>query len=264
MRVVIPDDLLESIDAVGGIPDRADPARRAAVPVRGQSLRGDPYRAPQAGRRRAGVAEFEDYESRTTPSTDSSRRHIPTLKPPEIAVLAAIEALIVEAQKRRKAEADKAAAAGKPETAGFDGFSVTAMKARFTYDTLAARAQIKSRNTLSKRIKALKRAEAIKVTVEHSGFGLKASTWELLVPAAQAVTAAKYGRFMPDPVNVLELLHDPVTRRKRLDQILAENGALPDWQHDGAGSDDSGSSNRAANEGEDEADGEDEVTDEPL
>ena len=71
---------------------------------------------------------------------------------------------------------------------------------------------------------------------------------------------------MPDPVNVLELLHDPVTRRKRLDQILAENGTLPDWQHDDdAGSGDAQSSNRdAAGEGADEADGEGDDADEAV
>ena len=267
VRVVIPDDLLELIDAVGGIPVTVQ--TRRDVPLFLFAVKACAVIHIARRQRDAKgqvVAEFEDYEvAHDAVDGFVAAAYSASLKPPEIAVLAAIEALIVEARKRRKAEADKAAAAGKPEAAGFDGFSVTDMKARFTYDTLAARAQIKSRNTLSKRIKALKRAEAIKVTIEHSGFGLKASTWELLIPAAQAVTAAKYGRFMPDPVNVLELLHDPVTRRKRLDQILAENGTLPDWQHDDAGSGDARSSNRdAAGEGADEADGEDDDADEPV
>jgi energy-coupling factor transporter ATP-binding protein EcfA2 len=255
VRVVIPDDLLEAIDAAGGIPVTVQ--TRRDVPLFLLAVKACAVIHIARRQRDAKgqvVAEFEDYEvAHDAVDGFIAAAYSTSLKPPEIAVLAAIESLIDEAQKRRKAEAARAAAAGKTETAEFDGFSVTGMKAQFTYDTLAAQAQIKSRKTLSKRVKALKRAEAIKVTVEHSGFRQKVSTWELLIPAAQAVTAAKYGRLMPDPVNVLELLHDSVTRRKRLDQILAENGTLPDWQHDDAQGDDARSSTRdAAGEDEDE------------
>ena len=261
-RVVIPDELLEAIAAVGGLPLTVQ--TRRDVPLFLLAIKA--CAAIHIARRQrdaAGrvIAEFEDYDA-AHDAIDGflAAAYSTSLKPPEIAVLAAIEALIVENQERRKAEAARAAAGGKPETAGLDGFSITDMKAQFTYDTLAARAQIKSRKTLSKRIKALKRAKAIEVTIEHSGYGTKVSTWELLIPAAHAVTAAKYGRFMPDPLNVSELLNDSVTRRKRLDQILAENGTLPDWRGDDAKGDDVRSSNRDADGADDDDDDDGEET----
>ena len=97
-------------------------------------------------------------------------------------MLAAIEALIVEDQKRRAAEA----AAKEAEDTTFDGLSVNALKARFTYDMLAARLRIKSRKTLTRRIKALKLAKAISVVVERPGSGPPSSTWELLISARMA------------------------------------------------------------------------------
>jgi hypothetical protein len=235
MRVVIPDDLLEAIDAAGGIPVTVQTRRDVPLFLLAVKTCAAIHRARRKQTDEGEViAEFEDYEvAHDAIDGFMAATYSTSLKPPEIAVLAAIEALIVEDQKRRKGAAK--ATAGKPETVGFDGLSITDMKARFTYDALAAQAQIKSRQTLSKRVKALKRAKAIEVTVEHSGYGTKASIWELLIPAAQAATAAKYGRFMPDPMNVYELLIDRVTRQKRLNQILAENGTLPDWRDDDAG-----------------------------
>ena len=51
---------------------------------------------------------------------------------------------------------------------------------------------------------------------------------ELLIPA-QVAAMANRGHFMPTPSAVAELLADAALRQKRLEQILAENGSLPDW-----------------------------------
>ena len=240
VRVVIPDDLLESIDAVGGIPVTVQTRRDVPLfKLRDPDVRRDPPRTAQADRRGRGDRGIRGLRSRARRHR-RVRRHggeaySTSLKPPEIAVLAAIEALIVEDQKRRKGAAK--AAAGKPETGVFDGFSITDMKARFTYDALAAQAQIKSRQTLSKRVKVLKRAKAIEVIVEHSGYGTKSSplSWELLISPrlAQAATAAKYGRFMPRSHERLRTAHRPRhSFRSNWTRSLPRTERLPDWRTD--------------------------------
>ena len=117
VRVVIPDDLLELIDAVGGIPVTVQ--TRRDVPLFLFAVKACAVIHIARRQRDAKgqvVAEFEDYEvAHDAVDGFVAAAYSASLKPPEIAVLAAIEALIVEARKRRKAEADKAAAAGKPE-----------------------------------------------------------------------------------------------------------------------------------------------------
>ena len=112
---------------------------------------------------------------------------------------------------------------------------------------------MKSRKTLARRVKALKLAKAISLVVERSGHGT-VSTWELLIPSQQAAAAARE-RFMPPPEAVIELLVDPVTRRKQLDRILAEDGSATDWRAYAAGGganegDDATADNRREDDGE--------------
>jgi hypothetical protein len=111
---------------------------------------------------------------------------------------------------------------------------------------------MKSRKTLSKRIKALKRAKAVSLVVEHQGWKAPISTWELLkTPSAAAADTEKCGRFMPPPEMVIEMLRDPVTRRKELDRILAKGKSTTDWRAYAAGG--------GANDGDDSATGADDA-----
>ena len=117
---------------------------------------------------------------------------------------------------------------------------------------LNARLGLKSRKTLVNRVKALKRAKAISLVVEHASFTSQFSTWELLVSPRLAATA-KYGRFMPSPLDVAELLADPANRQKQLDRIRAENGSLPDWRtHEDAKDAEDADAEDAADDGSDE------------
>jgi hypothetical protein len=228
VRVVIPDELLDACAAVGGMPltvqTRRDlPLFKLAIMT---------CAAIHMARRKRDVegrllAEFEDYEAAHDAIDDFLAASYSTkLEPSEIAVLAAIETLIAEDQKRRAA----IEGALKPgEGVPMDHLPSKAPKARLTYDMIAARLQMKSRNTLARRVKALRLAKAISVVTEHQGHGARSSTWELLIPAARALVA-KGGRFMPLPSDVAEMLADPAARRRRLDQIIAENGSLPDWR----------------------------------
>ncbi len=245
LRVVIPDDLLESIAAVGGLPLTVQ--TRRDVPLFLCAVRACAViHLAQRQRDAEGqvIAQFEDYEA-AHDAIDGflAASYSPTLKPPEIAVLAAIEDLIVEDQKRRKA----IEAALKPgEYVSMDHLNSWEAKAKFTYDELGARLQMKSRKTLSKQIKALKRAKAISLVVQHQGWKTPISTWELLKKAPDAA-AEKCGRFMPPPEAVIEMLVDPVTRRKQLDRILSEGESSTDWRAYAAGG--------GANDGDDSATG---------
>ena len=105
LEVVIPDDLLESIAAVGGLPLTVQTRRdiplflcavRACAAIHlAQRKRDDKGRV---------LAEFADYEA-AHDAIDAflAASYSTALKPPEITVLAAIETLIAEDQKRRKA-----------------------------------------------------------------------------------------------------------------------------------------------------------------
>jgi hypothetical protein len=231
LRVVIPDDLLDSIMAVGGLPLTVQ--TRRDIPLFLCAVRA--CAAIHLARRRRDaegrvIAEFEDYEA-AHDAIDGflAASYSTTLKPTEIAVLAAVESLIAEDQKRRKA----IEAALKPGAyVSMDHLNSKEAKAQFTYDELAARLRMKSRKTLARRVKALKLAKAVALVVERSGHGT-VSTWELLIPSQQAAAAARE-RFMPPPEAVIELLVDPVTRRKQLDR-LAEDGSATDWRAYAAG-----------------------------
>ena len=227
VRVVIPDELLEAIAAVGGLPLTVQTRRDVPLfllAVKACAVIHIARRKRDAGGRV--IAEFEDYDA-AHDAIDGflAASYSTTLKPPEIAVLAAIEALIAEDQKLRAAEAS----VKKPEDTAWDGLSVNASKARFTYAALAARLGLKSRKTLARRVKALRLAKVISLVIERPGGGPPSSTWELLIPARVAASA-NCGRFMPPPEAVAELLADPACRKRRLDQIAAENGSLPDWR----------------------------------
>jgi hypothetical protein len=236
LRVVIPDDLLESINACGGLPVTVQ--TRRDVPLFLCAVRA--CAAIHLARRRRDaegrvIAEFEDYEA-AHDAIDGflAASYSTTLKPTEIAVLAATESLIAEDQERRK---------------GVFGADPKVAKARFTYDELAARLRMKSIKTLLKRVKALKLAKAILHVVERPGGGPPASTWEVMIPSQKAA-AGSCGRFMPPPEAVIELLVDPAARRKRLDR-LAEHGPPPDWGAYAAGGDVNDGDERAADADDD-------------
>jgi hypothetical protein len=250
LRVIIPDELLEAIAAVGGIPSTVQ--TRRDVPLFLLAVKA--CAAIHLARRKLDaegrvLAEFEDYEA-AHDAIDGfiAASYSTTLKPPEIIVLAAIEAIIVEDQKRRAAIEAALGAAAWP----MDHLPSKEAKAQFTYDALAARVQMKSRRTLIRRVKALKLAKAIKVIIDRPGRGPPVSTWELLIPP-RLTAEASYGRFMPIPLYVAELLSDPVTRRKLLDR--AYNGPPPDRSCQDAKTEDEGGASN--DDGEIKSDGDD-------
>jgi hypothetical protein len=237
VRVIIPDELMEASVAVGGLPLTVQ-ARRDVPLFKLAVMACAAIHMAQRKRDARGrvIAEFADYEA-AHDAIDGfiAASYSTALKPPETAVLATIEILIAEDQKRRAA----IEGALKPgEGVPMDHLPSNTPKARLTYDMIAARLQIKSRNTLARRVKALRLARAISIVTEHQGYGPRSSVWELLIPAARTV-AMKDGRFMPPPSAVAEMLADPAARRKRLDRIVAETGALPDLRthedNDGGG-----------------------------
>jgi hypothetical protein len=256
VRVVIPDELMEACAAVGGLPLTVQ--TRRDVPLFKLAVMAcaaiHMARRKRDARGRV-IAEFADYDA-AHDAIDGfiAASYSTALKPPEIAVLATIESLIVEDQKRRAV----VEAALKPgEGASMDHLPSKKPKARLTYDMIAARLQMKSRNTLARRVKALRLAKAISIVTEHQGYGPRSSVWELLIPAARTV-AMKDGRFMPLPSDVAEMLADPAARRKRLDRIVAETGALPDWrthEDNDAGGDGAEAGSTAPADGDDAADG---------
>ena len=255
--VVIPDELLEAIAAVGGLPLTVQ--TRRDIPLFKCAVQACAVIHIARRKRNAEgqvIAEFEDYDvAHDAIDGFLAAGYSTTLKPAEIAVLAAIESLIVEDQKRRAAIE---AAAKKPEDIPLSELSAKEAKARFTYDTLGKRLQMKSMKTLTRRVKALKLAKAISLVIDRPGHGA-VSTWELLIPAQVAATANR-GRFMPTPSTVGELLADAALRQKRLDQILTENGSLPDWRveaADGAADDVADGDGEAADD--DEADNDEAV-----
>ena len=181
VRVVIPDELMEACAAVGGLPltvqTRRDvPLFKIAVMAcaaiqMAQRKRDDKGRV---------LAEFADYEA-AHDAIDGflAASYSTALKPPEITVLATIETLIAEDQKRRAA----IESALKPgEGLPMDHLPANAPKARLTYDMIAARLQMKSRNTLARRVKALRLAKAISIVSEQRGYGPRSSVWELAYP----------------------------------------------------------------------------------
>jgi hypothetical protein len=90
---------------------------------------------------------------------------------------------------------------------------------------IAALMQLRSRGTLAKRVKALKTAGAIVISRASVG---QPTLWELLTPTAQAKTAG-CGQFMPAILDVEVLLSDPAEQEKRIADLFAAAGKLPDW-----------------------------------
>jgi hypothetical protein len=97
--------------------------------------------------------------------------------------------------------------------------------ADFGYDKVQARLNMKSRNTLARRIKALKAAGAL--SVEWGGVGQPA-TWKLLISPAQARSGG-CGQFMPTPGAVAFYLLDAPGRESKVAELVAAAERLPDW-----------------------------------
>jgi hypothetical protein len=226
VRVILPDDLRRAIFAAScGMPDTVQTRRDVQFFLLAVKTSAALYMA-QRPKDREGrvVASFDDYRH-AHDSFDMflAREYSVEIKPEEILVLAAIEALIAEDQEARAAQERAWTAAG----AAFPLDHVLADQptADFGYDKIQARLNMKSRNTLTRRIKALKAAGAL--TVEWGGVGQPA-TWKLLVSPAQA-RSGRCGQFMPTPSAVAIYLGDATGRESKVAELAAAAERLPDW-----------------------------------
>jgi hypothetical protein len=226
LRIVIPEDPRRSIMAALGqtpvtVRTRRDvPAFMLAVKASAAIYAAQRQRDPE-GRV---IAQIEDYvTAHAAFDAFLARGYASELKPEEIAVLAAIETLIADDQKARavKEKAWSASGAAFPP----DHIRSSEAKARISYDMIAARMQMRSRDTLAKRATALKTAGAIAIDRDQVG---QMAIWELLTPTAQLKTAG-VGQFMPAIFVVEALLRYPQEREKGIADLMAAAGKLPDW-----------------------------------
>jgi hypothetical protein len=226
LRVVIPEDLRRSImGALGQMPvtvrTRRDvPAFLLAVKA-SAAIYAAQRKCDAEGRL---IAQIEDYvTAHAAFDAFIARGYASELKPEEVAVLAVVETLI-DNDRRARAVKEKAwQAAMKPAPAGHIPSSEA--RARISYDMIAAKLQMRSRDTLAKRVKALKTAGAIAIDRDQIG---QMATWELLTPTAQVKTA-RSGQFMPTILDVEVLFSVPLEREKRIADLTAAAGMLPDW-----------------------------------
>lgn len=159
--VVIPDELLDAIAAVGGIPDTI-PTRRD-IPLFKLAIQA--CAAIHMARRQRDaegrvLAELEDYEAAHEAFDDFlAAAYSRKLLPNEIEVLDAIETLIAKSRKKR-AETELTAAQAR-ERLPEDHLDLNEPKAKLTYSEIMDHIAVKQRRMLSQRVERLRKAKAI-------------------------------------------------------------------------------------------------------
>ena len=248
VRVRIPDDLADAILAAAGGSLPTTVRTRRDVPAFLLAVKASAA-MHMAQRQRDGsggvIAQIEDYRvAHEAFDPFFAAIHTTQLNSSEIVVVEAIEQLIREDQgKRARAEGKFLRTAqngpyGEP-VMGTDGKPVFTVhypdghipsdqaKARLSYDQIAERLKMKSRKTLSNRVKLIKAAGVVEATPDGSKkFGNHPLIWEVIV-SSEALETAACGHFMPLPASVRKFLLDPVLRAAKVAEIRA--ASKPKW-----------------------------------
>jgi hypothetical protein len=226
VRTAIPEDLRQAVfAALGKLPDTVKTRRDVPAFLLAVKASAALHKAQrQADNDGAVIATLADYRiAHRAFDCFLALDYSSKLKPEELIVLAAIEKLIAADQVAREAQEKKWTKA--KQIFPFEHILATEPKAHISYDLIAAELNMKSRKTLAKRVKALKRAGAI--ALESRKFG-QPVRWELLLSSAQE-SRAQHRFFMPAPEEIEVLLNDPVKRAAEIEKVVDAARKMSNW-----------------------------------